>query len=101
MYTLKLVVENQVGRVVLFTDVDVQEIIEELSITYNATGNYLSTKESYKFTSDIEYGTSVSLHMGNFYPVQNESNVRAVDAEKCSCTNVFKQETYIIKINSE
>ena len=98
MYTLKLVVENEIGMVLILTDVDVQEIIEELSIAYNATGNYLSTKESYKFTSDIEYGTSVS-YTWEFYPVQNESNVRAVDAEN-AVVQMFQTGTYIVKLTA-
>ena len=96
IYTLKLVVENDIGRVVVLTDVDVQEIIEEPSITYNATSNYLSTKESYKFTSDIEYGTSVSYRW-EFYPVQNDSNVRVVDAEN-AVVQMSQTGTFFVKL---
>ena len=79
-HEIKLVVENKIGKEVVVTEIDVQEIIEAPSISYNASSRYLSTKENYKFTPHIEYGTSVSYRW-DIYAAQNASSVQTFGTE--------------------
>ena len=96
MYSVKLIVANKVSREVVVTEVDVQEIIEVPTISYNASSRYLSTKEHYKFAPNIAYGTSIT-YIWNTYSTQNTSNMQTFDTESI-IVQMSEVDTYIIKL---